>query len=250
MVARRRSVLFSASLGGLSLFLALLSWLAVAHDGRRRLAGLELVPSLEPSLQSTVTRTMEVQESADLAVAIAAQVVLEQAERSSSGGEGSGTPGSLAAARERMLAATADRPGWAHHRFLLARAAYLLPKGEGDAAAWLDAGLLAAAGAPGIDSIWEWLGERCVRSWAVLSPRHRDQALPVLSRALLDPSYVERDFLMICQLLPDRAVSLLPDEVSSLRAALGALPPESGLEIQRQAVEARLRSLSHTSSGS
>lgn len=208
---------------GFSLFLAILS---VSHF---RLSLLARVPAerfahqlrLE-RLRPALTETIRLEADGDLASAIVVDAFLQQRSVKPRDGD-------WRAARDLMLDAVERRPGWSYHLFLLGKLSYAAgrqpgakwPGGTESSFAPLHR---AAAGAPAVDSIWNFLSEAYLESWARIGPAERGKALPVLHRAFLDPDFVAHALTRtVAALGQEEAFRLLPDRAGPLRAAFEAL---------------------------
>jgi hypothetical protein len=186
---------------------------------------------------------------------LAASIAVNAALRDVAGSSPSAARGEeLAAARELMLDALAERPGWAYHRFLLGQLGYENTGLAGDPAApkaWQTSArtlLLAAAAAPGLDAIWSALGGIYLENWQRLSSTQRSEALPVLKRALQDSRFVSARFLTLSEAVGrDAAMDLLPENPELLGAAADALSSRGELAAvaallgRREAAETRAR---------
>lgn len=136
-------------------------------------------------------------------------------------------PDELAATTDLLLKASAARPGWAFHRFLLGEVAYVSSKRAGPLAAsnagerWMLPLHGATSEAPGDDAIWGVLGDAYLESWDGLSPASRRDAEKVLERAFLNPGFVSRSYAAVRSALgPETSARFLPGHAPSLAAAL------------------------------
>ena len=226
--ARRRTLLGSACLG-----LAVMAGVSFGRDLvlRRRAAGLLSEAGL--ATRAAIVESLALCERGDLAAAFATESALAELVPGgiSSGGsaryEARGRA-ALSAARDLAEIAVAERPGWAPHRLLLGRAGYALwdleARPEAPAAKpWLEAFRTAGQGAPGLDLIWATAADASIAGWPRLSPREREEAIPVFRRAFLSAGYVRQAFPGAWRVLGARASELLPDSVDPLKEAAAAL---------------------------
>jgi len=180
---------------------------------------------------------MKLEPEPDLAASIAVHAALRDAAASLPSAVGLGArEEEVAAARDLILDASAKRPGWAYHRFLLGRLAYQAAGPVRDPAAakawetWATPLKLAAAAAPGSDEIWSALGGVYLENWQGLTATQRSEALPALRRALLDSRFVSSRFLTLSEAVGrDKAMSLLPGNPELLGAAADALSAHGDL---------------------
>jgi hypothetical protein len=122
-------------------------------------------------------------------------------------------------ARNLMLRAVAERPGWPAHRFLLASCDEA--RSGSRARRTLE---LASAGAPGLDPAWEALARADLDAWDALSPAERSQARRVFGRASRNPEFATSQFPRIVASIGfDLASSLLPEDAEVQEAAAGSL---------------------------
>lgn len=171
------------------------------------------------------TAAIRLEPAGDLAIAVAVSTVLPEpgATQATVAAE------HLAAARDRMLEAVAARPGWAYHRFLLGRVAWIeaarSDSGPADPVErWLVPLSSAAKSAPGADLLWTSLGHAMLSAWPRLDPATRADAGQVLARAFRDPAFVSRELLRAAQALGrERVFDLLPAASAPLTAAADAL---------------------------
>jgi hypothetical protein len=178
----------------------------VAESSRRRTIARLAGPSLA-ALPPAVVATAGIVEDGDGAALILAEGLLDS---------GGAAPGGLAAAREIVLETAVRRPGSAHARLLLGRAA-----APGAATAFWKTPLeLASEAAPGLDPAASALGGRYLAVWEKLSPEERREGETALTRAFLDPSFLRAGFSLALQRLgPETAVRLVPEDPSALEAA-------------------------------
>jgi hypothetical protein len=131
----------------------------------------------------------------------------------------------LDAARSMMIDAMAARPGWAYHRFLIGKAAFLASRDSTSAPPprpelWVRPLQSAAQNAPSVDVIWETLASDCLESWDSLTAALRNESPAVFRRALLDPEFVARSLVPISLVLGrDETIRLLPDAPKTLETA-------------------------------
>lgn len=131
----------------------------------------------------------------------------------------------LEGARNLMLDAMAVRPGWAYHRFLIGKAAFMASHASTSASPpraeiWARPLRSAAQDAPAVDVIWETLASDCLESWSDLSPALRAESPAIFRRAFLDPDFVSRSLVPISQVVGrDEAIRLLPDAPKTLETA-------------------------------
>ena len=178
----------------------------VAESSRRRTIADLAGPSLA-TLPPAVVATAGIVEDADRAALILAEGLLDT---------GAAKPGSLAAAREIVLETAARRPGSAHARLLLGRAAAAGAATE----FWKKPLELASEAAPGLDPAATTLGGRYLAVWEKLGPEERLDGEAALTRAFLDPSFLRSSFSLALQRLgPETAVRLVPADPSALEAA-------------------------------
>lgn len=182
--------------------------------------------------------TIRIAPAGDLAAALAAESALSDADEPAPTGTldprvarawsqaGSQRGAELAAARDLLLDAIAQRPGSAGHRLLLGRLA-LAQRREGEQPTrpetWNVPLHAAAAAAPGVDAVWGALSRAVLEDWPRLSSSARDDAKGVFRRGFLDPAVVTRDYAAARRHLGAQAGALLPDDMASLSAALHAL---------------------------
>jgi hypothetical protein len=129
-------------------------------------------------------------------------------------------------ARDLMLRAIAERPGWPLHRYRLA----LLdePRDGGRARRTLR---LAATGAPGFDRAWSALARADLDSWAALDPAERARVDEVLRRAAWDERFVASEFWrMSVALGRERSAELLPNSSNAIESAAGSLAGAGDVE--------------------
>src|SRR5262249_50025119 len=132
----------------------------------------------------------------------------------------------LDAARNIMLDAMAARPGWAYHRFLIGKSAFLAAQISSASAApsrpelWARPLQTAAQDAPAVDVIWETLATDCLESWSSVSVALRTGSHAVFRRAFLDPEFVSRSLVPISEAIGrDETIRLLPDAPKTLETA-------------------------------
>jgi hypothetical protein len=155
------------------------------------------------------TFAMASEPAGDLAVAVAVSAVLSGARAAS--------PETLSAANSLMASATAARPGWAYHRYLLGRTD---PEKAGERSR--RALRLAASGAPGMDVIWSELARAQLEGWSDLSAAGRSEAPEIFRRAFRSETFVTAAIASVAGVLgQSRALSLLPEDAEVLDAAAG-----------------------------
>ena len=131
----------------------------------------------------------------------------------------------LDGARNLMLDAMAVRPGWAYHRFLIGKAAFMASHDSASASPlraelWARPLRSAAQDAPAVDVIWETLASDCLKTWSDLSPALRAESPAIFRRAFLDPDFVTHSLVAISQILGrDETIRLLPDAPKTLETA-------------------------------
>ena len=244
---------------GACLLLGLASLAHFEHESRLRAAAARFAQEFAVVAGSPdVARAMTLQPAGDLAC----DVVVEAALRDPAPGAG-GTGKSetraagaaeLRAARELMLDAMAERPGWPYHRLYLARTvlstAGEAAKAEATSRSELSVRLFAraAAEAPGLDASWVGWGRAILQEWPEISPALRAKASPVLRRAFLSADFVSTSLpAAVRSVGRTAALSLLPDNPYLLRVAIqtlsrdGDLDAASLLTVRRDEVERRKR---------
>jgi hypothetical protein len=181
---------------------------------------------------------MRYEPGADLAAGIAVDASLADMTDSSGPPRPAGAADlgqETAAGRDLMLDAMVKRPGWAYHRFLLGRLAYRSADGTQNPSsaewnAWATPFRLAAEAAPGLDAPWIALANAYVQNWEKLSASQREDALPVIRRALQDPNFLAEHFLTFSEKVgSSQASSLLPDNAELLAAGAAALSAHGDL---------------------
>ena len=180
---------------------------------------------------------MKFEAEPDLAAGIAVRAALSDTAASLPAALGAGArEEEIAAARDLALAAAAARPGWAYHRFLLGRLVHEAARAARDPSApaawetWATPLRLAADGAPGVDDIWSALGQVYLENWQKLSSAQRSEAIPVLRRALQDPTFVSARFLSLSAAVGrDEAMGLLPENPELLGAAADSFSRQGDL---------------------
>ena len=183
-------------------------WSLVEESSRRR-AIADAAGAGLATLAPAVLATAGIVEDADGAALIVAEGLLDA-------GGGTGPPAGLAPAREIALETAARRPGSAHARLLLGRAA----APDASTEYWKKPLELAARAAPGLDPAAAALGRRYLEDWGKLGPEERREAEAALSRAFLDLSFLRASFSQALQRLgPDTAVQVVPDDPAALEAA-------------------------------
>jgi hypothetical protein len=199
-------------LTGLCLLAAGVTIARYVDDSRTRRAALRFaraaaVEKVSPDEESALAS----EPAGDLAVAAAVSAVLAS---------GRSVPSEVLSSGTALVAqAAAERPGWAYHRYLLARTDAAAP-GERSRRTLR----LAATGAPGMDTIWSALARADLASWSSLTPAERAEAPEIFRLAFRDETLVEAELPSVAVLLgQSRALSLLPDETGSLNAAAGVL---------------------------
>ncbi len=133
-------------------------------------------------------------------------------------------------ARDLMFRAVAVRPGWAYHQAMLAKLTYLgerrhsSPALTEHAELWVEPLRTATAAAPGDDALAGFLAGAYLDTWGQVSTVRPEDAKAAIRRAFLDPGFVRNDWIAAAGALgPAEAAELLPDDSSSLRAALAAM---------------------------
>jgi hypothetical protein len=118
-------------------------------------------------------------------------------------------------ARELVLDALEGRPGSAHGRLVLARAA-----GPGSATLWIRPYELARVAAPGLEFGRAEVSQRYLAAWLSLAPEDRVSAQRVLREAFRDPVFVQANLgTALATLGPDLTVRILPDDPAILDLA-------------------------------
>lgn len=226
--ARRRPLVAAALLG-----LAVLAAASFGRDVVLRRRAASLLSNLGLGARPEVVGSLAACDMGDFAAAFAADAALAElapgATPSGASGryEARGKSG-LASARDLAMVAAGERPGWSPHRLLLARAGYavwdLEPRPDaGATGGWMAAFQAAGLGAPGLDLVWASAADACIAAWPRLSPREREDAIPMLRSAFLSAGYVRQAFPGAWRALGPRAAELLPDSAGSLKAGAAAL---------------------------
>ena len=193
------------------LLFAASAWAIVEESSRRRAivdaAGRDLA-----ALPPAILDTAGIVEDSDGAALIVAEGLLDARN------ETAATVG-LDPAREIVLETAVRRPGSAHARLLLGRAAAT----DASADHWKKPLELASKAAPGLEPAAAALGRSYLAAWPRLGPEERREAEAALSRAFQDPSFLRASFRVALQRLgPDTAVRLVPDDPAALEAAYRA----------------------------
>jgi len=242
---RRHTVLGTACFG-----LAVLAGVSFGRDLVLRRTAADLLSASGLAAVPANVESLALCERADLAAAFVAESVL--AERAPAGGSsdasarfGARAGKLLGSARDLAAAAVSERPGWAPHQLLLGRAGYavwdLSARPEAAATrAWFQAFQTAGSQAPGLDLTWVTAADAVVAGWPRLSANEREEAIPVLRRALLSAGYVRQAFPGVWRVLGPRAVELLPEAADNLREGIAAFRA-MGQPVAAQALEARLQ---------
>ena len=184
-------------------FAACAAALALEFSRRRAIADVAGGPGL-PTLPPAVLATAGIVEESDGAALIVAEGFLDATAASAAAGEAAGT-----AAKELALDAAERRPGSAHARLLLGRAA----APDAATALWKKPLELASEGAPGLDPAAVALAQRYLLVWGKLGPEDRREAEAALGRAFLDPTFLRSAFsLSIQRLGPEAAVRIVPND--------------------------------------
>jgi hypothetical protein len=140
-------------------------------------------------------------------------------------GGGATEPGSRPPVQEFILGAIEDRPGSAHGRLLLGRAAPL----SGAVAPWARPLGLAVVAAPGLDLVYAELGSRYLATWDALSPEDRGEGEAALRRAFSSPGFLRAGLPTAVETLgPEAAIRALPDDPDTLRLAAQILEGAGG----------------------
>jgi hypothetical protein len=144
-------------------------------------------------------------------------------------------PEEVAAARELGLEAIAARPAWAFHAMALAALVVADEWREPEAARkterWLAPLRLAAAWAPGIPGPFTAWGAAALNHWTLLSEAERQEAAPVLRRALGDEAFRRSALPAMSRLFGVKeSLAFLPPTPEALADARQALAATAGFE--------------------
>lgn len=143
----------------------------------------------------------------------------------------------LVAAREITLDALATRPGWAEHWTVLGELVYAEQRRSaqaGDFRAWEGPLLTSIEYFPGNDAAGKFASTAYLENWPDLSEAMRERAVMGFRQSLHDPGFAAMAFPVVIEAVGvDRAISLLPQEGVTLRAAFDAL--SKGGDIARAA---------------
>jgi hypothetical protein len=138
----------------------------------------------------------------------------------------------LVVARELLLDAIRDRPGWPFHRALLGEIEFAR---AGAASRWLPPLESAMRGSPGEDSFATFTATAVIEAWPVLNEGTRARGRSVFGRAMRDPQFVRASYLDLVEILGHDAVfSLVPDSAAALRAAMNAEAEVADVEATAQ----------------
>ncbi len=136
-------------------------------------------------------------------------------------------PDELSAARALTLAALAARPGWAEHWADLGELVYASQRrtpGANDFRLWEEPLRTSLESFPGNDAAWTFLSTAYLENWPELPDAMRGRAVGGLRRSLLDPGFAAATFPIVIEAVGiDDAITLLPPEPPTLRAAFDAL---------------------------
>jgi hypothetical protein len=177
----------------------------------------------------TAVETVALLDAADLAQAFAVETALADL---APGGDATGasvrlgrdTRGLLRTVEAVAAGAARERPGSAHHRMLLAEAAYAVwdldPKPEAAATtAWGSAFQAAEQGAPGFELVAAASVNATLAAWPRLTPAERDEAVTAMRRAFGSREFARRAFPDAWRVLGARSLEVLPDEPEMLAQA-------------------------------
>ena len=189
---------------------------------------------------SPVLRKMALDPSGDLAADDAVEAVLRIPQPDLRSRRTDAQPAArrereLRVARELMLQAIAQRPGWPRHRLLLGEVSLAAAGPAGSAEVrrrelWERPLWQAATDAPGMEAVWVVLGTAYLESWPRLSTGSRAEGRLVLRRALVSSAFLSDHFPAIAAALGrNEAINLLPSAPYPIELASRALSEKGDL---------------------
>jgi hypothetical protein len=136
-------------------------------------------------------------------------------------------PDELTRARAITLDALATRPGWPEHWAVLGEIEYASQRrvgGASDFRRWEEPLRTSLAYFPGSDAASTFLSTAYLENWPSLTDAMRSRAVSGFRRALLDPGFASMAFPVLIEAVGiDHAITLLPQDPATLRAAFDAL---------------------------
>lgn len=142
-------------------------------------------------------------------------------------------PDELTAACNLTLDALATRPGWPQHWASLGELVYAAQRrtpGANDFRLWEEPLRTALAYFPGDDAAWTFVSTAYLENWPELPSAMRGRAEGGFRRTLLEPGFASAAFPIVIEAVGiDEAITLLPQEPGTLRAAFDALAKGSDL---------------------
>jgi hypothetical protein len=235
--------LLSRVLAAVALFLAAASLSLYLSDQRQRAPGETFLRSFDvPARRPAEAATLALLPAADLAANVVGDIAMSDAlgvvQLDQSSPEqrerwlraAMKIDDELLAARDIQLDAAAARPGWAMHWSLLGRLTYTwqrrhpLETRADEMRQWLEPLRFAARYGAGNQGTATALASALLERWPEIPADARKEARPVFSAALADAEFATAALPIVIEAVGrDEALSLLPDEPRTLRAAFTAL---------------------------
>jgi hypothetical protein len=225
---------------GMAVALAILAYLRYAYDQEARRAGNRFLADFDvPARHHADAATLPLVPSADLGADVVGDIALADAFRSVNLADASPdlrerslratgrVSDELVAARDIALDALATRPGWAQHWTVLGELVYAAQRRgteANDFRLWESPLLTSIDYFPGNDAAETFVSTAYLENWPDLTDAMRARAVVGFRRSLLDPGFASMAFPVLVEALGvDHAISLLPQEGVTLRAAFEAM---------------------------
>ena len=217
-----------------------IAWMLYASDARARTAAHQFVDRYHVAERYPAhAATIALASTADLANEIAADVALQDISGSVDLSRVDAAlrqlwissvarfDDELADARGLLVEAVRLRPGWAFNRALLGELEFLRARRQmalpGATERWFVPLRSAMSDSPGEESFASFAGSALLEAWPYVGATHRGETMPIFRRALRDPQFVQRSYLLLIDVAGHDAVfAALPESAPSIRFAIDA----------------------------